>query len=145
MEEAKVSVNFRIVNEAGLEEQWTLRDVDENVLIDRVRNFQAILNVAKPNKSAVETTTASVEPQLCPKCGNQLVQFIAKGQTHLKCSTSGWDKIKKQATGCDYVKWADRQATQGQATVIKKNWPELWIDGMTFDGARKIIEENKTW
>jgi hypothetical protein len=22
-----------------------------------------------------------------------------------KCSTSGWDKVKRQATGCTYVEW----------------------------------------
>jgi len=22
-----------------------------------------------------------------------------------KCSTSSWDKEKKQATGCDYIEW----------------------------------------
>lgn len=51
-----------------------------------------------------------VEPQTldekCPKCGNPLVlQVTRSGKKMKKCSTGGWDKEAKKATGCDYVEW----------------------------------------
>ncbi len=42
----------------------------------------------------------------CPKCGNNLILFTTDiGKKMKKCSTSGWDKEAKKATGCDYVLW----------------------------------------
>lgn len=42
----------------------------------------------------------------CPTCGEGLVLYTtASGKTMEKCSTSGWDKDRKQATGCPYVRW----------------------------------------
>jgi len=51
-----------------------------------------------------------VEPQTldekCPKCGNPLVLQVTRfGKKMKKCSTGGWDKETKTATGCDYVEW----------------------------------------
>lgn len=42
----------------------------------------------------------------CPECGEPLVLFTTNnGKQMKKCSTSGWDRDKKQATGCTYVEW----------------------------------------
>ncbi len=42
----------------------------------------------------------------CPDCGNKLILFTTStGKKMKKCSTSGWDREKKQATGCTYVEW----------------------------------------
>ena len=42
----------------------------------------------------------------CPDCGEKLVLYTtAKGKKLKKCSTAGWDKDLKQATGCSYVEW----------------------------------------
>jgi len=42
----------------------------------------------------------------CPDCGEKLVLFTtAAGKKMKKCSTSGWDRVKKVATGCKYVQW----------------------------------------
>jgi len=51
-----------------------------------------------------------VEPEAldekCPKCGSPLVmQFTRFGKKMKKCSSGGWDKETKKATGCDYVEW----------------------------------------
>lgn len=51
-----------------------------------------------------------VEPQKldekCPKCGNPLVLAVTRfGKKMKKCSTGGWDKEAKKATGCDYIEW----------------------------------------
>jgi hypothetical protein len=44
--------------------------------------------------------------ETCPKCGEKLVLFTTStGKKMKKCSTSGWDKEAKKATGCDYVEW----------------------------------------
>lgn len=42
----------------------------------------------------------------CPKCGAPLILTVTRyGKKMKKCSTGGWDKITKTATGCDYVEW----------------------------------------
>ncbi|MBP9781753.1 topoisomerase DNA-binding C4 zinc finger domain-containing protein [Candidatus Woesebacteria bacterium] len=51
-----------------------------------------------------------VEPEVleenCPKCGAPLVLQVTRfGKKMKKCSTGGWDKAAKKATGCDYVEW----------------------------------------
>lgn len=51
-----------------------------------------------------------VEPkqldEKCPKCGNNLVLQVTRfGKKMKKCSTGGWDKEAKKATGCDYIEW----------------------------------------
>lgn len=51
-----------------------------------------------------------VEPvtldEKCPKCGSPLVLAVTRfGKKMKKCSTGGWDKTTKQATGCDFVLW----------------------------------------
>lgn len=50
--------------------------------------------------------TSEALDEKCPKCGANLVLFTtANGKKMKKCSTSGWDKEAKKATGCDYVLW----------------------------------------
>ena len=42
----------------------------------------------------------------CPVCGEKLVMVTtSNGKRLKKCSTSGWDREQKVATGCDYVEW----------------------------------------
>lgn len=42
----------------------------------------------------------------CPKCGEKLILFTTNaGKKMKKCSTSGWDREAKKATGCDYIQW----------------------------------------
>ncbi|OGK38638.1 hypothetical protein A3F34_01575 [Candidatus Roizmanbacteria bacterium RIFCSPHIGHO2_12_FULL_44_10] len=42
----------------------------------------------------------------CPKCGEHLVLITTrKGRRLKRCSTAGWDKETKTATGCDHVQW----------------------------------------
>lgn len=56
----------------------------------------------------VEWVNGTTEPldEKCPDCGETLVLYTtANGKRMEKCSTSGWDKVAKKATGCTYVKW----------------------------------------
>lgn len=56
----------------------------------------------------IEWINGTTEPleEKCPTCGQPLVLFTtANGKRMKKCSTSGWDKEKRQATGCTYVYW----------------------------------------
>lgn len=42
----------------------------------------------------------------CPKCDSPLVLVVTRfGKKMKKCSTGGWDKETKKATGCDYIEW----------------------------------------
>lgn len=51
-------------------------------------------------------TTEELKDQKCPECGNPLVLYTtASGKKMKKCSTSGWDREKRIATGCTYVYW----------------------------------------
>ncbi|NCN06871.1 MAG: hypothetical protein GW946_03450 [Candidatus Pacebacteria bacterium] len=56
----------------------------------------------------VEWINGTTEPtdETCPECDEPLVIFTtAKGKRMKKCSTSGWDKETRQATGCTYIEW----------------------------------------
>jgi ssDNA-binding Zn-finger/Zn-ribbon topoisomerase 1 len=56
----------------------------------------------------------------CPKCGNPLViAFTRFGKKMKKCSTGGWDKEAKQATGCDFVEWIN-----GSTEPLDEDCPE---------------------
>ena len=64
----------------------------------------------KKNEGCDYVKWIAVEPQTldekCPKCGSALViQFTRFGKKMKKCSTGGWDKETRKATGCDYVEW----------------------------------------
>ena len=42
----------------------------------------------------------------CPKCGSPLMLQVTRfGKKMKKCSTAGWDREKRKATGCPYVYW----------------------------------------
>lgn len=58
----------------------------------------------------------------CPECGEKLLLVTtATGKKMKKCSTSGWDRVKKQATGCTYVQWLnDDKKSNGD-----ENFPEF--------------------
>ncbi len=56
----------------------------------------------------VEWINGSSEPleEDCPDCGKKLVLYTTASDKKMKkCSTSGWDREKKAATGCTYVQW----------------------------------------
>ncbi len=53
----------------------------------------------------INGTTESLNED-CPQCGAKLVLYTtAKGKKMKKCSTSGWDKVNRVATGCSYIEW----------------------------------------
>lgn len=53
----------------------------------------------------INGTTEPLEEE-CPECGSNLVLYTtANGKRMKKCSTAGWDREKKVATGCTYVQW----------------------------------------
>jgi ssDNA-binding Zn-finger/Zn-ribbon topoisomerase 1 len=56
----------------------------------------------------VEWINGTSEPleEKCPECGENLVLYTtAAGKKMKKCSTAGWDKATRTATGCKYVQW----------------------------------------
>ncbi|RJQ37915.1 hypothetical protein C4559_02920 [Candidatus Microgenomates bacterium] len=64
----------------------------------------------KTNEGCDYVKWIPVEPQTldekCPKCGSPLVMQVTRfGKKMKKCSSGGWDKEAKKATGCDYVEW----------------------------------------
>lgn len=65
-----------------------------------------------------------VEPETldekCPKCGQPLMMMVTRfGKKMKKCSTGGWDKVAKKATGCDYVEWIN-----GTTVPLDETCPE---------------------
>jgi ssDNA-binding Zn-finger/Zn-ribbon topoisomerase 1 len=56
----------------------------------------------------VEWINGTTEPtdEKCPECGEALVLFTTNaGKKMKKCSTAGWDRAARKATGCTYVEW----------------------------------------
>ncbi len=56
----------------------------------------------------IEWITGTTEKldEKCPECESPLVLFTTvSGKKMKKCSTAGWDREAKKATGCTYVQW----------------------------------------
>ncbi len=65
-----------------------------------------------------------VEPQTldekCPKCGSPVVLAVTRfGKKMKKCSTGGWDKLTRTATGCDFIEWIN-----GTTEPLEEECPE---------------------
>ncbi|MBI5044962.1 MAG: topoisomerase DNA-binding C4 zinc finger domain-containing protein [Candidatus Levybacteria bacterium] len=61
----------------------------------------------------INGTTESLDEE-CPECGEKLVLFTtSSGKKMKKCSTSGWDRVAKKATGCTYVYWLKQHEYPG--------------------------------
>lgn len=53
----------------------------------------------------INGTTEKLDEK-CPECGAPLVLFTTNaGKRMKKCSTAGWDRAARKATGCTYVEW----------------------------------------
>lgn len=60
--------------------------------------------------------TTEKTDEKCPECGEPLVLFTTNaGKRMKKCSTSGWDRIAKKATGCTYVEWLKGNSNKAPA------------------------------
>lgn len=78
----------------------------------------------KKNEGCPFIKWLEVEPQTldekCPKCGNPVILVTTRfGKKMKKCSTGGWDREKKIATGCDYVEWIN-----GTTVPLDEECPE---------------------
>jgi ssDNA-binding Zn-finger/Zn-ribbon topoisomerase 1 len=65
----------------------------------------------------VEWINGSTEKtdEACPECGKPLVLFTTNsGRRMKKCSTAGWDREKRVATGCTYVEWLKPEAKKDE-------------------------------
>lgn len=63
----------------------------------------------------INGTTEKLDEQ-CPTCGNPLVLFTTStGKKMKKCSTAGWDRETRTATGCSYVYWLKPHEYPGKA------------------------------
>ena len=53
----------------------------------------------------INGTTEKLDEK-CPQCGEPLVLFTTNsGKRMKKCSTAGWDREEKKATGCSFIEW----------------------------------------
>lgn len=65
----------------------------------------------------INGTTEQLD-EICPDCGEKLVLYTtAAGKKMKKCSTSGWDRENKVATGCKYVEWLDDRKPRAVSTA----------------------------
>lgn len=77
-----------------------------------------------------------VEPkqldEKCPKCGASLVLQVTRfGKKMKKCSTGGWDKEAKKATGCDFVEWVN-----GTSETLDEKCPDCGADLVLYTTAK---------
>lgn len=64
----------------------------------------------------------------CPKCGANLVMQVTRsGKKMKKCSTGGWDKETKKATGCDYIEWLN-----GSSQELEDKCPDCGANLVLF-------------
>lgn len=64
--------------------------------------------------------------ELCPTCGAKLLLVTtARGKRMKKCSTAGWDREQKLATGCTYVEWLSGSSERAARTNGDENFPDF--------------------
>jgi len=60
----------------------------------------------------LETPVETLDEK-CPTCGAPLVlQVTRTGKKMKKCSTSGWDRDNRVATGCTYIEWLGNEVKE---------------------------------
>jgi len=106
--EAPASVNIRGYTPDGFDFQFTMRDISDGALFDRLEDrIPALIATGyTPDKKSI--SKGRTEPSKggkCPKCGADVIEFEYNGKFHKKCSENKYDKEKGQAYGCDYVEW----------------------------------------
>lgn len=68
--------------------------------------------------------TSEALDEVCPTCESKLVLYTtAKGKKMKKCSTAGWDRDKREATGCPYVEWLKSDAVPASYGVSDGSGP----------------------
>ncbi|MDA1079981.1 MAG: topoisomerase DNA-binding C4 zinc finger domain-containing protein [bacterium] len=91
----------------------------DSPLVLQVTRFGKKMKKCSTNTWDPETKTASgcdyVEwingtteqtDEKCPECDEPLVIFTTNGGKRMKkCSTAGWDRETRQATGCTHIEW----------------------------------------
>ncbi len=61
----------------------------------------------------------------CPTCGEHLVlATTATGKKMKKCSTAGWDREARKATGCTYIEWLNDSRRAPKAAAAGPNGDE---------------------
>ena len=77
---------------------------------DMIQKTVSIIDYAESHgwKNTWDTEAPKANVGACPKCSNPLIEAKTKdGKTFKKCSTNKWNKVTKQASGCDYIEWPE--------------------------------------
>lgn len=156
--EARASATFNVTSPSGFGVLITIRSMNEAEMFELLEETEAYLvkggftPEVKRSYGGGSSRPAPVvvEGELCPKCGNALVQFDTKtGKSGIKCSTSKWDNATKSASGCDYIKWNDdKPQTNGTvpASPLQRKVLEskgVWFDGMSYSEATELLTSLK--
>lgn len=102
----------------------------------------------KKNEGCDYVKWLTVEPQpldeKCPKCGSPLLLQVTRfGKKMKKCSTGGWDKETKKASGCDFVEWIN-----GTTEALDEKCPDCGANLVlytTANGKRMIKCSTAGW
>jgi transcription initiation factor IIE alpha subunit len=80
-------------------------------------------------------TPAQTLDEKCPTCSAPLVMQVTRsGKKMKKCSTSGWDRENRVATGCPYVEWLGNTVNELQEECPKCG--EKLVEVTTSSGKR---------
>lgn len=156
--EARLSISYSLISPNGFPVIVTMRSMHDDEMIEILK---VVDNELKEGGFTADRKVSAfplkvkpvVEGENCPKCGSPLVRFTSKDGTKsgVRCSTNKFDFITKTASGCDFVRFDDKNgtggivapskgiepATENQMNLLKDK--DLWREGMTKTEASKII------
>ena len=151
------SVTFTLISPSGFPILFTVRDMSEEQLLDKIGVLELRLAdegyaPGKQGYSGYPKKEKKVVGE-CPKCKGQLIEATKKdGTTFKKCENNKWDfNLKKNVGSCDYIEWGEpklspeaamQEATPAQEKLIKEKFPFLWEEGMTKAQASEVISSN---
>lgn len=145
--EAPASVTYSLISPNGYGLLYTIRGEKPGELFEEMDAIEQGL-LEKGYKSKEGPVSGGVKPiqttldnSNCPKCGEPLSEFEAKGRPAVRCSTNRWDPETQTATGCDYFAYADEKATTAQQKVLEDTGQ--WRVGMLKGEASYLIGQLK--
>jgi hypothetical protein len=109
-------ITIRMMDNTTIPTSRIMRVIDSLIGNGFQPSWNVDTNIAHSTPAPVVSQPVTPQPQVqpslgvCPKCGAPLKEAKTKtGMVFTKCSTNGWDKVNKKSTGCDYVKWPEKE------------------------------------
>lgn len=119
--EAVASATYAITDANGFNVLFSIRDEDEDILIDKMKTIseKLVMSGFKPQEKKTFGGGGFVKKEkewtgeTCPKCTGRLYYKDTKNGKAISCENGKWDFATKKAVGCTYFQYANTPGVMG--------------------------------